>query len=199
MDPPISSVPDAGLKASGAKVHGVLWDVSDRDSVQRAANETLAIFGKVHVVCNNAGVGVGGQFEAIAPNDWESGHRSKPHGRHPRDSGLPAARQGAWRGRSHHQHCIVGRARLCPPGTAPYNASKFGVIALSETLAAELAGTAIGVSVPCTSFVRTRIATSARNRPPRFGGPLNQPSTAPMHNGQHSWTRDGSRKRLRAA
>jgi hypothetical protein len=37
-----------------------------------------------------------------------------------------------------------------------------------------LAGTPIGVSVLCTAFVQTRIATSSRNRPPRFGGPLDR-------------------------
>jgi hypothetical protein len=39
-----------------------------------------------------------------------------------------------------------------------------------------LAGTPIGVSVLCTSFVRTRIATSSRNRSTRFGGAANQPN-----------------------
>jgi NAD(P)-dependent dehydrogenase (short-subunit alcohol dehydrogenase family) len=66
----------------------------------------------------------------------------------------------------------------CQVGTAPYNASKFGVVALSETLAAELAGTPIGVSVLCTAFVRARIATSSQNHPPRFGGAPDQASAA---------------------
>jgi NAD(P)-dependent dehydrogenase (short-subunit alcohol dehydrogenase family) len=67
-----------------------------------------------------------------------------------------------------------------PPGIAPYNASKFAVISLTETLAAELAGTEIGVSVLCTAFVRTRIATSARNKPPRFGARVNEPADPQM-------------------
>jgi NAD(P)-dependent dehydrogenase (short-subunit alcohol dehydrogenase family) len=67
---------------------------------------------------------------------------------------------------------------FCPPGIAPYNASKSAVIALGETLAAELAGTAIAVTVLCPEFVRTRIATSARNRPPRFGAQLDQSAAA---------------------
>jgi NAD(P)-dependent dehydrogenase (short-subunit alcohol dehydrogenase family) len=61
----------ADLKASGAEARGVVCDVSDRASVLRAANETFAAFGNVHVVCNNAGVGVGGPIESIAPADWD--------------------------------------------------------------------------------------------------------------------------------
>lgn len=48
------------------------------------------------------------------------------------------------------------------------------------TLAAELAGTDIGVSVLCTAFVRTRIATRARNRPARFGGTDDAPANPQM-------------------
>jgi NAD(P)-dependent dehydrogenase (short-subunit alcohol dehydrogenase family) len=56
-----------------------------------------------------------------------------------------------------------------PPGIGPYNATKAAVVSLSETLAAELAGTAIGVSVLLPGFVRTRAAESARNRAARYG------------------------------
>ena len=56
------------------------------------------------------------------------------------------------------------------PGAAIYNAAKAGIISLSQTLAAELAGTSIGVSVVLPGFMRTRvIETSIRNRPERFG------------------------------
>ncbi len=54
-------------------------------------------------------------------------------------------------------------------GFSPYGASKFAVVGLSEGLAQELAPVGIGVSVVCPGFVRTRIAESARNRPPRYG------------------------------
>ena len=50
----------AELTASQVKAHGVRADVSHRDSVRAAALEAIAAFGKVHVVCNNAGVAVGG-------------------------------------------------------------------------------------------------------------------------------------------
>jgi short-subunit dehydrogenase len=58
------------------------------------------------------------------------------------------------------------------PGVAVHAAAKAGIIALSHTLAAELAGTSIGVSVLVPGFMRTRIADREhidRNRPKRFG------------------------------
>jgi len=58
---------------------------------------------------------------------------------------------------------------VCVPGGGPYNASKFAIVALAETLAAETAGTPIGVSLLCTAWVRTRLADAARNRPERYG------------------------------
>jgi NAD(P)-dependent dehydrogenase (short-subunit alcohol dehydrogenase family) len=60
-------------------------------------------------------------------------------------------------------------AFLCAPGAGPHNVAEFGVRALSETLAAGLAGSPIGVSIVCCSFVRTRIDSSARNRSERYG------------------------------
>jgi short-subunit dehydrogenase len=56
------------------------------------------------------------------------------------------------------------------PGATIHNAAKAGIIAFSQSLAAELAGTSIGVSVLVPGFMRTRIVeTSIRNRPKRFG------------------------------
>ena len=48
------------------------------------------------------------------------------------------------------------------PGMAAYNVSKAGVLSLSETLAAELAGTAVRVTVLCPTFVKTNILESGR-------------------------------------
>lgn len=49
----------------------VLCDVSTRDSVLAAADKTLAEFGKVHIVCNNAGVSTGGLIDECDEGDWQ--------------------------------------------------------------------------------------------------------------------------------
>ncbi|MBR0692562.1 SDR family NAD(P)-dependent oxidoreductase [Bradyrhizobium lablabi] len=167
------------LRASGFEAQGVVCDVSDRTSVQCAADETLAVFGNVHVVCNNAGVGGGGPIESIVPADWDWIIGVNLMGAlYGIQAFLPHIKAHGEGGHIVNTASMAGL--LGPPGIAPYNASKSAVISLTETLAAELAGTEIGVSVLCTAFVRTRIATSARNRPPRFGIRVDEPANPQM-------------------
>src|SRR4030081_1168634 len=54
----------------GPEVRGVLCDVADAASVDRAASETIAAFGNVHVVCNNAGVAAAGGIDNISLDNW---------------------------------------------------------------------------------------------------------------------------------
>jgi NAD(P)-dependent dehydrogenase (short-subunit alcohol dehydrogenase family) len=56
---------------------------------------------------------------------------------------------------------------LSGPMIGAYNVSKYGVVALSETMAKEMQmmSTSVGVSVLCPAFVATKIATSDRNLP----------------------------------
>ncbi|MBV8410218.1 MAG: SDR family NAD(P)-dependent oxidoreductase, partial [Alphaproteobacteria bacterium] len=61
-------------------------------------------------------------------------------------------------------------AGLISGNSIPYNVSKYGVVALSEGLRAELAPRGIGVSVLCPGFIRTNIINSRRNLPERFAG-----------------------------
>lgn len=149
-------------------VRSIECDVSDRLSVQHAASETLNAYGKVHVLCSNAGTVAGGAIERITPGDWDwilgvnlmgfaNGIRAfLPH--------IKAHEEGG------HVLATASLTGLFPiAGVAPYNAAKAGIIALAQTLAAELAGSAIGVSVVCPGFMRTQIADSVRHRPQRFG------------------------------
>src|SRR6516225_5232022 len=161
----------AGRKKDQISVHGVECDVSDRTSVQRAASETLAAFGKVHVVCNNAGPFCGGALELTTPGDcdWIIGVdlMGTIYGC---QTFLPHIKAHGEGGHIVSTASISGMIPL--PGVAIHNAAKAGIIALSQTLAAELAGTSIGVSVLLPGFMRTRIADrehTARNRPKRFG------------------------------
>jgi NAD(P)-dependent dehydrogenase (short-subunit alcohol dehydrogenase family) len=157
------------LKNEGVEARGVECDVADRASVLRAAAKTLAALGKVHIVCSNAGVIAGGPMEFIAEGDWNWVIGVSVMGFvHAIQAFLPHLKS---QGEGGHIVATASMAgMLCVPGNGPHNASKFAVVALAETLAAELAGTSIGVSVLCPSFVRTRQAeTSAHNRPERYG------------------------------
>jgi NAD(P)-dependent dehydrogenase (short-subunit alcohol dehydrogenase family) len=158
----------AGLKRTNADVDGVLADVSLKADLQRASEATLARYGKVHVLVNNAGVAGGGIYGAWtdAGWDWTLGVN------------LMAVVWGVevfgplieGHGEGGHIVSTASMAGLISGASLPYNVSKYGVVALSEGLRVELAPRGIGVSVLCPGLVRTRVADSARNLPDRFAG-----------------------------
>jgi NAD(P)-dependent dehydrogenase (short-subunit alcohol dehydrogenase family) len=161
----------AEIGAQGAEARGVLCDVADRAAVERAAAETIAAFGKVHVLCNNAGIGAGGRpVEQVPPADWDWTIGVNLMGViHGIAAFLPRIKAQGEGGHVVNTASMAGL--LSGPLMSPYNATKFAVVTLSETLFGELTGTGIGVSVLCPGYVDTRIDESARNRPARLGPP----------------------------
>lgn len=118
--------------------HGVTCDVADPDSVERAAQETFATFGKVHVLCNNAGVAAGGGIDSISIDNWrwviDVNLMGVVHGL---KSFLPQMRGHGEGGHIVNTASMAGlNAGL---GISPYVASKFAVVAMSEGLAVQLA------------------------------------------------------------
>jgi NAD(P)-dependent dehydrogenase (short-subunit alcohol dehydrogenase family) len=157
----------AKLRAAGITAERVQCDVASRASVQSAANATIAKFGKVHVVCNNAGVGMGGEVGKIAESDWEWVIRVNLMGVvHGTEIFAPLLAQHGEGGHIVNTSSIAGL--LSSPGGEPYAATKFAVVAMSEGWRLQLAPRGIGVSVLCPGFVRTNIGSGQRNRP---GGP----------------------------
>jgi NAD(P)-dependent dehydrogenase (short-subunit alcohol dehydrogenase family) len=156
----------ASLQASGAEVIGVQVDVRSAEAVQALADAAIERFGRVHVLCNNAGIGGGGLLATTTLKDWqwviEVNLWGVVHGVH---AFLPHLL-----GHGEPAH-IVNTASLAglagSAGIGPYSASKFAVVGLSESLAVELhqAKSPVHVSVLCPGWVRTNIITSQRNRP----------------------------------
>jgi len=159
------------LRREGIAAIGSACDVSDRDSLAEAAAKTLAEFGKVHILCNNAGVSRAGAIETIAPSDWDwvigVNLKGLVHGLQ-----LFLAHMKAHGEEGHIVNTASVNGVAGAPLAGPYSATKFAVVGMSEVLAAELAETPIGVSVLCPSWVRTRMLDNGRNRPDRFGGPI---------------------------
>jgi NAD(P)-dependent dehydrogenase (short-subunit alcohol dehydrogenase family) len=156
------------LKPFGSKVRGVSCDVADPSSVEAAAQAAFEAFGRVHVLCNNAGVAAGGGIDNISLDNWrwviDVNLMGVLHGIR---AFLPHIRA---HGEGGH---IVNTASMAGMngglGFSPYAASKFAVVAMSEGLSIQLKPHGIGVSVLCPSFVRTRIGESGRNRQTRYG------------------------------
>mgnify|MGYP005836646071 CR=1 FL=1 len=167
----------AGLAATNADVAKVLADVSLKEQLQAAADETIARFGKVHILVSNAGVGGGAGYGQWTDASWQwtigvnlmsviwgaeiFGPLIESHG------------EG---GHIVNTASIAGLVAAVAP---PYNVTKYGVVAMSESLRAPLALRGIGVSVLCPGIIRTRIMESSRNVPSRFAGQIERPELPP--------------------
>ena len=150
--------------ASGAEVLAVRVDVSDAAAVEDLAVRTYERFGAVHVLCNNAGVGGGGHQATLSVAEWNWVLGVNLHGViHGIASFLPRMIEGGDHGHVVNTASMAGH--LAFSGMGPYNASKYAVVGISESLYHELADTNVGVSVLCPGWVNTRIGESSRNRP----------------------------------
>ncbi len=154
------------LRDRGTQVLAVRADVADPGAVEAMAQATLERFGGVHVLCNNAGVSVGGPMWEHTLDDWRWVLGVNLWGViHGIRTFVPIMiRQG-------EPAHVVNTASLAGLSSNPflgvYNVTKHAVVTLSETLAQELAlvGAPVKVSVLCPGFVQTKIADSNRNRP----------------------------------
>lgn len=165
------------LATAGAEVIAVRTDVSRGDDVEALAQRTFEAFGTAHVVCNNAGVGVGGPAWQVAPAEWSWILGVNLWGVvHGIRAFVPRMIE---QGEGHVVNTASIAGLLAAPGMAAYSATKQAVVAVSECLHHDLAiasGGNVGVSVLCPGWVKTRIADSNRNRPP---SPDGQPAPAP--------------------
>jgi NAD(P)-dependent dehydrogenase (short-subunit alcohol dehydrogenase family) len=150
------------------RAEGVLCDVGSRASIREAALKTIATFGKVHVVCNNAGVAAGGDIGTVPERDWDwimdVNLMGVVYGTEVFAPLIESHGEGG-----HFVNTASMAGMIGFPRAEPYCATKFAVVAMSEGWHAQLAAKNIGVSVLCPGFVQTRIYDSFRNKPARYG------------------------------
>lgn len=164
------------LGRGGADVLAVLCDVSRPDDVAALAEQTLAHYGAVHILCNNAGVGPGGPMLATTPADWQWTVGVNLLGV---AYGVTAfAPLMVAQGSGHIVNTASEAGLVTTSLLGMYCATKHAVVGLSEALYRELEGTGVGVSVLCPNLVRTNIFTSERNRPD--SAPLSAEENAAM-------------------
>ena len=151
----------AELRAQGADARAHVVDVSNLASVTQLAEATVAAFGGVDVVCNNAGVYLTGSVRELTPDDW----------RWVMSVNLDGVYNGCRvfipllleRGAGHLMNTASLGGLL--PSSSAYSASKAAVVSYSEILRADLAPDHIGVSCLCPGAVRTDLASCDRLRP----------------------------------
>ena len=148
------------IEAAGGSATAHTVDVADATAVEAFAKAIFDEGRGVDVLCNNAGIGHGGPVDQTTLEDWQKvisiNLMGVIHGMHYFTPLLLA------QGRPAH---VINTASLAglvsSPQMAPYCASKFGVVGLSEALDAELAGRGIRVTALCPGIIYTPILASA--------------------------------------
>ncbi|MFW6087885.1 MAG: SDR family NAD(P)-dependent oxidoreductase [Myxococcota bacterium] len=148
------------IGATGGRAYAFRCDVTDVAQVEALADEADERMGGVDLVINNAGVAVGGPLEQVSLEDW----------RWIMDVNLWGVIHGCRvfyprlrsQGAGHIINVASAAGLLTPPELGPYNVTKAGVVALSETLHAEARPHGVHVTVLCPTFFQTRILEASR-------------------------------------
>ena len=172
----------AALRGTGADVHSVWVDVSDRESVTDLARRVRAAAGDAWLLVNNAGVYLSAPFTQMPAADWEFVVGVNLWGVvHCMQAFLPGMVE---RDSGHVVNTSSIDGLVTVRNAAGYVAAKHAVSALSETVYRELeeAGSSVGISVLCPAAVATDILNSGRHRPSRLGpaGPAEERDYPPL-------------------
>jgi NAD(P)-dependent dehydrogenase (short-subunit alcohol dehydrogenase family) len=179
---------DAVAGTLGGEVLTVVTDVSAAADVEQLAEAAFERFGAVHVVCNNAGVSTFNPVVAQTLDDWHWVLGVNLWGVvHGVQAFLPRLLAQGQPAHIVNTSSLAGLASGLP-SLGPYNVSKVGVVALSETLRMELAmaGSPVGVSVLCPGSTPTGILDSERNRPASLGTEVRVPDGEQMRDAVRS-------------
>jgi NAD(P)-dependent dehydrogenase (short-subunit alcohol dehydrogenase family) len=164
------------LGGDNAGIHAIRLDVTDRDAWERAADEAERVFGKVHLLANNAGVGIRAAATEATFKDW--------------DWGLGVNLGGVINGvvvmlprmRAHSEgaHLLATSSSsglMAGGGIGVYITAKFALMGLMESLRDELDGQNVGVSIFCPGFVKSNLLESEKMRPVGLVNAVAKPST----------------------
>lgn len=154
----------ASLRETGARVHAIRLDITDRNAYADAADEAERVFGPVHLLCNTAGVSQFGPMQQATYDDWDWQMSVNVGGV------INGIQTFVPRMLKLGQPChIVNTASMSAftplPGTGIYCTTKFAVRGLSESLRLDLEPHGIGVSVLCPGAVNTNIHEAVLTRP----------------------------------
>ncbi len=165
------------IEALGVRAIGLVLDVSDRAAVRAAARRVEDEFGKLHILCNNAGVAFAGTaVDEATDRDWDWVIGVNLYGPiNGIQAFVPLIKRHGEGGHVVNTASIAGFQIRPGFRSGVYGTSKYAVVALSEALEMDLAPHGIGVSVLAPQAVNTEIYASSRARPARFGGAFAKP------------------------
>ncbi len=151
--------------AKGVRGVAVTTDVTRSESVAGLASAVVKEMGGADIVCNNAGVYLGGDMLDTTEDDWRFVLSVNLDGVFRVGQTFAKLLRGQGRGGHIVNTASVG-GFLSFGGALAYSVSKSGVVAYSEALRADLEPHGIGVSTLCPGPIRTALAGSDRLRGP---------------------------------
>lgn len=169
----LADIDEAGLAVAKAELgqasETVVCNVAKSASIEQAAQATIDAFGKVHIVVNNAGVGLGGMPGEVSKEDWQWVVDINLMGVvWGVEAFLPLLKSHGEGGHIINTASMAGH--LANERMGPYCATKFAVVGYSESLRQALEPDNIGVSILCPGWVKTAIGTSGQRRPSNQAG-----------------------------
>jgi NAD(P)-dependent dehydrogenase (short-subunit alcohol dehydrogenase family) len=160
-------------------VHPIKLDVTDREAYKLAADEAERVFGKIHILINNAGVGSGGSVVTSTYKDWDYSMGVNVGGV---INGivtiLPRILKHGEEGHVVSTSSTVGLFAMI--GCGIYTTTKFAVTGLMESLASELEGTNVGASVLYPGGTTTNLGISSMVNRPEHLKNENEPAMPPL-------------------
>jgi NAD(P)-dependent dehydrogenase (short-subunit alcohol dehydrogenase family) len=148
------------ITATGGKALAVACDVSDLGSVEAAAEQVQSTLGRAHILVNNAGIGgFGGPLHQLAPDAWDKILNTNLRGVYHMIRSFAPMMMAAGSGHIINISSLAGKNAL--PNGAAYAASKWGLNGLTYSVAEELRGHNIRVSVVCPGSVDTELTPHA--------------------------------------
>jgi len=156
------------FKEKKLPVHPIKLDVTDREAYAKAADEAERVFGKIHVLVNNAGVASGGPAQMMTYKDWDFSMSVNLGGT---INGLVTILPRIIKhGEGGHIIATSSTGGLCAVGgVIIYNTTKYALAGMMETLATDLQDLNIGASVLVPGPTTTNLGPSTfANRPEKY-------------------------------
>lgn len=146
------------IRAGGGTAEIFECDVSSSDSVQQVVDAVVERFGKLHILVNNAGITRDTLIPRMSDDDWDAVIATNLRGTFLFTRAVTRPMMQARYGRIINISSVSGL--MGNPGQANYSASKAGVIALTRTVAKELAGRKITVNAIAPGFIETEMTAA---------------------------------------
>ncbi len=168
-DVAICDIDEEGLKGVGVEIETLgrralclPVDVANAEQMRGFADRAFDDLGRVDIVVNNAGIGIGGLFVDVPLEEWDTifgiNLKGVVHGCY---FFLPRMIEA---GGGHIVNIASLAGLVQTPGMSAYATTKFGVVGFSESLRAEVADHGIGVSAICPGIINTPIVRTSRGK-----------------------------------